>query len=210
MSTTLTVTEALVKLKMSNKKIEDATNYCLVGFMGTSNAVAPAGFKDVPAYKSEVKKRLDSVGGLIKYRDKLKVAIVESNAKTKVTVGSNAMSVAEAIETKTSIKDKKTVLEKLIKNWQALEREITQLNNTLETRADQYVVQCFAQNPSATVEEKSNARQGFIKNNTVLIVTDDNMKNTIESLKNEISEFEGNVDVALSVANATTNITIEA
>lgn len=205
-----TVTEALVKLKLATKKIDDAAAYTLTGSLATKGTnVAPAGFKNVEEFKTEVKKRLDSVTGLIEFRDRLKKAIVESNARTSVVVGSKTMTVAEAIETKQSIESRKTLLNKLVTDWQALESGANRQNATLETRADQFVTQLFGQNPSASLEEKARARQDFINNNTTVIVTHDATRNYIEKLKTDIDEFETNVDVALSVVNATTKVTIE-
>lgn len=204
-----TVTEALVKLKQATKKIEDATKYTFVGQVATKAAsVAPAGFKSVDEFKQEVKRRLDSVNGLITFRDKLKKAIVESNARTNVVVGSATMSVAEAIETKHSITAKKALLVKLVTDWQALERDVNAKNSNVEARADQYVTTLFSQNPAAGEEEKSRARTQFISNNTAIIVTHDNVRNVIEGLKTDIENFEANVDVALSVVNATTKVAL--
>lgn len=207
---TFTVTEALVKLKLAQKKIEQATAYTLTGIIGSkgANTVAPAGFKNTEDYKSEVKKRLDSVSGLIEFRDRLKKALVESNAKTTVTVGKSSMTVAEAIETKNSIESRKTLLNKLVNDWNSLENLVNQKNSNLEVRADQYVTQLFQQNAGATDADKATARRNFIDNNTNVIVTHDATKNYIEKLKQEIDEFESNVDVALSVVNATTKVSV--
>lgn len=204
-----TVTEALVKLKLASKKIEDSIIGNLTGVLATKGAtVAPAGFKSVEDYKSEVKKRLDSTNGLIEFRDKLKKAIVESNARTSVSVGRKTMTVAEAIETKHSIAAKKLLLEKMVNDWRNLETQVTQRNSNLEARADQYVTQLFQQNPSATEGDKVLARKSFIENNAAIIVTHDTIRESIERLKNDIDDFETNVDVALSVVNATTTVSV--
>jgi hypothetical protein len=204
-----TVTEALVKLKLATKKIEDATGYVLTGNVVTKGAqVAPAGFKAVDDFKNEIKARLDSVTGLVNFRDRLKKAIVESNARTEVTVGGKAMSVAEAIETKHSILAKKVLLNKLVTEWRGLETMANQKNSNLEARADQYVTQLFNQNASASDADKATARKNFVENNTAVVLTHDSVKNYIEKLKTDIDEFESNVDVALSVVNATTKVNV--
>lgn len=207
---TFTVTEALVKLKLGAKKIFDATAGTITGSVSTKAAnVAPGGFKTVDEFKTEIKKRFESVAGLITFRDKLKKAIVESNAKTNVVVGKKTMTVAEAIETKASVENRKLLLDKLVTEWKALERDVNQKNANLEARADQYVTQLFNQNAGATDVDKANARKSFIENNTALIVTHDSIRGSIEKLKEEIEDFETNVDVALSIVNATTKVTVE-
>lgn len=208
--TEYTVTEALVKLKLANKKTEDATRYTVTGVVATKAAVVPpAGFKNVEDFKSEIKARLDSVTGLIGFRDKLKKAVVESNARTEVVVGGKIMTVAEAIETKHSIAAKKALLNKLVTEWRALEAVADQKNATLEQRADQYITQLFSQNVGASEADKATARKNFIENNTALILTHDVTKGYVEQLKADIDNFETNVDIALSVVNATTKVTVE-
>ncbi len=204
-----TITEALVKLKLAEKKIADATAQTLTGFVAAKGStVAPGGFKTVDDYKSEIKRRLDSVTGLITFRDKLKKALVESNAATQVVVGSKTMSVAEAIEKKSSIASRKNLVDKLSREWQAMERDAYAKNAQLEQKADTYVTQLFSQNPSANAEDKENARKAFVLNNSAYVVTSDNMKSYIEALQAEIEEFTANVDVALSVTNAKTLISV--
>lgn len=53
----------------------------------------------------------DKVMGLISYRHKIKALVVQSNACTKVIVGKEEMTVAEAIERKQSIQYEKDLLE---------------------------------------------------------------------------------------------------
>jgi hypothetical protein len=207
---TYTVTEALVKLKLAQKKIDAGIANTLTGVIGSkgTSTMAPAGFKNTEEFKNEVKKRLDSVCGLIDFRNRLKKAIVESNAKTTVVVGSKNMTVAEAIETKNSIESTKNLLSKLVSDWTTLESLVNQKNASLETRADQYVTQLFQMNAGASEADKASARKNFIENNMNVIVTYENTRNLIEKLKNDIDEFESNVDVALSVVNATTSVTL--
>jgi hypothetical protein len=205
-----TVTEALVKLKLATKKIADATQYVLTGFVTSKTAnVPPAGFATVDVFVNTVKQRLDSVKGLISFRDRLKKAIVESNARTNVVVGSKNMTVAEAIETKHSIDAKKALFNKVVSEWRSLETLANQKNSTLEQRADQFVTQLFSQNAGATETDKAQARKNFMDNNTSIILTHNSVKDYIERLKEEIDEFETNVDVALSVVNATTKVNVE-
>lgn len=205
-----TVTEALVKLKLTIKKIDDAIAVIPLGYVGMQgSSVCPAGFKTIQEFKDEVKAKIDSAYGLIAFRDNLKKAIVKSNAETQVNIGKKTMTVAEAIETKHSIASKKTLLDKLSVTYKALESQVEAKNSSLEARADQYVTQLFQQNPSATDTDKANARKNFISNNTAIVVTHEKLKDVITKLKEDIDEFETNVDVALSICNANTFIEVE-
>lgn len=203
-----TVTEALVKLKLTDKKIADATTQTLVGYVTTQgNPVVPAGFKNVDSYRNEVKSRLDSVEGLIRFRDRLKKAIVESNARTSVTVGSKLMTVAEAVEAKTSVAFKKLLLQRLVGQMLTLENQVNTLNANVESKVDS-VVQQHMNGLSSTDEERLNYRNKWLQANRATLVTHEKLRESINSLQKEIEDFESNVDVALSVVNAKTVVDV--
>ncbi len=204
----LTVTEALVKLKLADSKINDATKNVVIGFITTEgNKTIPAGFQNFDEYRKELQARLDSATGLIKHRDKLKKAVVESNARTKVLVGKKEMTVAEAIEMKTSLKYRKALLVQMESQWNDAQRRVDQTNALLDNKADEYVQKVFA-GSVATESDKQTTRRNWLEQNRMKIVTIDKMQKTIQSFKEEIQEFEANVDTALSVVNAKTLVSI--
>lgn len=208
----LTLTEALVKLKLVEKKIEQANQQLVAGVVTVGSNV-PVGFKSQEEFKQEVKKRIDSVEGLIKFRDNLKSAIVKANATTNVTIGSKSMTIAEAIERKNSIKFRKTLVGQLANQWVQLEKAVTQQNANLEIRADQFLTGMFgnkesSQSPEEKQAERAAVRSTWLTNNRAGILTNDKVKQIVEELDKEITDFETNVDVALSVANAQTKIVV--
>ncbi len=210
-ATKLTVTEGLVKLKLTQKKIADAQGRLHCGTVGTKGSrTVVAGFKDNEEYKREIKSRLDTVNGLLLYRDSLKRAIITSNANTKVKIGSREMTVAEAIEFKQSINIKKSLFELLNKNLNTLNAQLNQANANLDARADAFVTQLFNGNANATEEDRKKARENWIENNRAVAITHDSLKDTVEKLGEEIVEFEGSVNVSLSVCNAKTEIEVVA
>lgn len=204
----LTVTEALVKLKHLNKKIGDATGNVYVGYASSKgNAGLPAGFKSVEHVKQEIKSRLDSVDGLIRFRDKLKSALVQSNAVTKINLAGNEISVAEAIEKKDSIKYKKELLKKLRDDLKNVEGAVNRNNSTIEQRADDFISKLYASS-AATQEERMESRRKWIESNLGYVVTNDELSKKIKELEEEIDFFENNVDTTLSVSNAKTVINV--
>lgn len=206
----LTVTEALNALKLTNKKIEDATGRVVIGFVTTAGSKnVPAGFSSRDEYVNEIQSRLDSVNGLVRYRDNLKKAVVVSNARTTVKIGSAEMTVAQAIEQKESITYKKKLLNHLETQFNTAQQQVDRHNATLEGRADEFVTKVAAAGQTMTAEERMNTRKRWIEENTASLVTANNTRKTIDSLREEISNFESNVDVSLSVVNAKTVITVE-
>jgi len=205
---TLTITEALVKLKLTAKKIVDAQAKLHIGIVSTkgSNTVPP-GFKSQDEFRSEIKSRIDTVTGLIRYRDKLKNSIILSNAKTNVVIDGKTMTVAEAIEFKQSVALKRGLYEHLNKHQTILNDQVNKNNANLDARADEYITKLF-QGAVAGEEERRTARENWVNNNKAFAVTDDTLKKTVEHLGEEISNFMAEVDTTLSVANAKTVIEI--
>lgn len=203
-----TVTEALVKLKLSDKKINDAREAGLVGYTTSrGNKAVPAGFPNVDEYKKEVKRRLDSSLGLINFRDNLRKEVINSNARTVVKVGTKEYTVAQAIELKQGLAYKKALRDKMQKQLATLDQQVNQNNASLDARADQHLVQLF-QNSTVAQTEKDSARKHYIDNNTAYVETHEDVRKAIQRLTEEIDEFESNVDVALSVVNANTFVEV--
>lgn len=206
----LTVTEALVKLKLTEKKLAHVTTNLFVGLNTTRGAKAlPHNFKNVDEAKAHAQAQLDSVNGLLTYRNKLKEAIVTSNANTNVTVGNVSMSVAQAIENKQSVKHKKELLTKLERDWVGLTGNAERHNAQLDRQVDDYLAKIFVGKETNSDETaRQTARKNWLEANTMLVVAPDNVKETIERLRSSLEDFESNVDVALSVVNAQTFINI--
>ena len=84
-------------------------------------------------------------------------------------------------------------------------------NNLLEaTRADAYVKDMFGSTDMTKAgEEVKKARREFVANQTVELVDPLDIQKRIEELDDQINTFMVEVDAALSVSNATTEITVK-
>ena len=109
---TMTITEALVELKLLDKRIanSDMQDWCIIQLKQDKKTMAG---ETVEEYEKKTKARFQSVKDLITERANIKKAIVKSNADTVVEVGDLKMTVAEAIEYKTSIEYEKRLLQSL-------------------------------------------------------------------------------------------------
>lgn len=206
----LTATEILNKLKLTKKQIEDAQSRLLVGYLTTSDKnVVPAGFKDQEAFKKEAQSRLDRVQDLIKKHQKYKKALVHSNATTNVQVGSQTMTVAEAIERKASIVYEKKIINSLKDNWNKLSGEMERFNGqALEVKADAFI-NGMPKEAHSSENERFEARKRFIEKNVHKFVGLEDLTNKIQAMENSVHQFESTVDTALSVCNATTILEVD-
>ena len=204
---TMTITRALSELKLLDKRI-------LKGVSETT-------FVDVvkPRSKTTLLKRLDpsdisqsgysSVQDLISRRQAIKTGIIKSNAVTQVAIGDKNMTVAEAIETKQSISNKRALLN-------AMKQQLSQSRDMVELSNQQMELQAIKSAEAAgnkrdskdTGEEFTNFVESFRKNNTATLHDPMKVDEKIKALETEIEDFESNVDFALSESNAKTTISV--
>lgn len=166
----------------------------------------------VSAYCEEIKAGYQRATDLIKRRDAIKRAVVLSNAVTKVTVGGKEYTVAEAIEMKNhGIKMLQTMLKRLEADNSRARREANENNGEmLEMRADEYIKSLYGNTDMKNVsDEIKKVRADFIAAQTYEIIDPIGIKDEMEKLEREISGFMVDIDSALSVSNALTEVTIE-
>lgn len=166
----------------------------------------------VAAYCDEIKSGYQRVTDLIKRRDAIKRAVVLSNAVTKVTVGGKEYTVAEAIEMKNhGIQMLQTLLKRLERDDRAARNEANQNNGEmLEMRADEYIKSLYGNTDMKNASEDiKKTRADFIAAQTFEIVDPIGIKAEMERLEKEINGFMVDIDSALSVSNALTEITVE-
>lgn len=152
-----------------------------------------------------------SVTDLIARRNAIKRAVVLSNAVTKVTIAGVEYTVAEAIDMKNhGLDGKYRLLNTLRSQFKSRSNTAERNNDALESRADTYIKDLYGSTDMTKVgEDAKKARKDFIAAQTVELVDPLGVLKEIERLDGETSAFMVEVDSALSVSNAVTEITIE-
>lgn len=203
----ITVTEALTKLKLYDKRITDKVNALRLATFVTGNT-RPEGCSTPEEYVQQATANLQSADALIVERQRLKRAIVSSNARTPVKVGDVEMSVADAIELKSSIAYRKTLLGQMKTQYaQALTKEQSH-NQQVNLKADEFVQKSFPNQANLDMKTLMEAREAWIKANQGKTLAANGLKAKIDEIEQAIGDFESNVDVALSLVNATTVIEV--
>jgi hypothetical protein len=146
----------------------------------------------------------------------MKRAVVLSNATTKVQVGGNEYTVAEAIEMKNhGVEFKKSLLNTMTYAYKSAQNELNRNGDeNLEKKAEQYILSMIAAQPKdskMTVDSDvmKALRKTYIDNNKYDLIDPLDVASVMERLEKEINEFETEVDAALSVSNALTVIEFE-
>lgn len=208
---TMTVHKALAELKLLDSRIEKAIAegiYCVANKHSNQkiNGV------EIEEFIKLIQSRYDKATDLINRRKAIKKAIVLSNAVTKINVAGTEYTVAEAIEMKNhGVSFDQMLMSKMQTYYGKAQMLIKQENGKdLEDRADQYVYAIYGNKEgktnSADIEK---VRADFLTANQYELVDPLHVLDKIEELEKKINDFMAEVDSALSVSNALTEITIE-
>lgn len=206
----MTVHKALTELKTMDDRIKNAIHGKT---FVTSNKHSNTKINGVSIekYCEEVKIAYQKATDLITRRDAIKRAVVLSNAVTKVVVAGREYTVAEAIDAKNnSVTYKRYLRDNLnIEYTSAVNAANRKNGSDLDTRADEYIKSLYGNVDMKNMsEEIKKVRDEFVIAQTIELVDPIKAVAEIEKLDNEINNFMVEVDAALSVSNALTEIEV--
>ena len=202
----MTVHKALCELKMLDKRINESimsAEFCRAN--KHSNVKIDGG--TIAEYEAAAVSKYQSTMDMIVRRDAIKRAVVASNAATEVTIGGNRYTVADAVE----LRRRRTLLQAMTLQLKRVRSTIEQKNGEELTRAADKMVEVYygrQTDVKAITEEMKATREKFIEDNTYELLDPIRIENRIRELDKEITAFETEVDSALSVSNAVTEITV--
>ena len=206
----MTVHKALAEIKVMDNRINSAIYsgvYCLANKHSNEKVKGIA----VEDYKKVMQGYYDKANDLIKRNEAIKKAVVLSNAVTKVKIGDNEYTVAEAIWMKNhGIDNKDELLVRLQQQYNKAQAEILKNNGEeLDKRAEQYVIGIYgSKEGKADTEAFEKTKKEFIKVNQYELLDPIGVLKVIEDLEKEIDTFKAEVDAALSTSNAITEIEV--
>lgn len=208
---TMTIHKALCELKIIDDRIEKARKAMPFVTLAKSEDSVIGGVPRAE-YETQIKAAYQSATDLIRRGNAIKRAVVLSNATTNVIINGVSYTVAEAIYMKnhgmTYYQDLLTTLTNQYNTAKA--KASTQNGDKLAARADEYIKNIFGDSASKSPSDDiAAARALFVKSQSVSVVDPIDASSEIKKLENLISKFMVEIDSALSVSNATTEITVE-
>jgi len=207
----MTITRALVELKMLDKKINQAINEILVVECqnNTRDTTLISQIK-ITDFVKNAKADFQSLNDLIERRSKIKSLVIKTNALTKVNINNKEMSIAEAIETKYSIEYKKTLLSVIQRQYHTSLNKMEQSNTKLDKDIKEMMIANFGKDSkNIKTEEFETIEKAFRNKNIVSLIDPIKIGEIIKQLENEINTFEAEIDFVLSEINAKTEIDID-
>ena len=205
----ISITEALVELKLYDSKIQKALRG--VKFVGAKKKSSDkvGAFKE-DNFVANAKSGYQSLIDLRANRDKIKEAIVQSNATTKVEIAGKTYTVAQAIERKSSIEYDKLMLMQMKEQWADATNTVDKENKKVDLQVDKMLETFLGKDSEKKVSETdlSTISDPYRAKNEWELVDPLGLYQKIQDLEAQIDAFEAEVDVRLSVSNSVTYIEV--
>ena len=201
----ISISRGLVELKLLDKRISSTITES--GFVSAYIGNNDTTIDNISKHDVDknIKAAYQSVTDLIKRRNLIKQKIVESNAKTIVTVNKQTYTVAGAIERKSSIKYDKGLLARMKERFTFVTDRITSHNMQIENRLQTLLGEMVKGESNKSIEQTSKV---YHEINDAKIFDPLKIEDKIQKLEEEIYNFELEVDTLLSESNAITTIEV--
>lgn len=163
-------------------------------------------------YKKILQGAWDKATDLIKRQEAINRAVTLSNATAKVKIGEDEYTVAEAIWMKNHGMEFYGLLKRRIEtqHTQAVSILADKNGEELEERAEKYVIGLYGSKEGKTsTDDFEKTKKDFLTSNSYDLIDPIKAQEKIEWLEKKINDFMVEIDAALSVSNAVTEITIE-
>ncbi len=198
--TVMTATRALNELKLLNKRITKK--------IGNSCFITSKTGETIQNTECDAVSSLQSVHDLIARREKVKEALMLSNSTTIVKIGKESMTVAAAIEKKSSIKYMEHLLAVLRDQRYNVKVDIDRDNEASQDRLDRLLESTFGKDLKARPSEITDISDTFWRTNKVELHDTIEIDRQIEDMDDYIDEFTSEVDLVLSESNSITQINV--
>lgn len=208
----MSVTRALAELKKVDDRIQrEVQNGQFIGIaVGQKDLMQPKGlYRSMQEMENKIRSSFQTVEGLIDRRAKLKSAIVMSNANTNVTIGGRSMTVAEAIEFKTSIAQQVVFANTLRNQYVNANRAVEENNKLLDATIEKNLATIYGNDKGKVDTAQYEAIAAPQKKNKEASVYDPmGLVSKLEALEATVRDVQTELDFILSESNARTEIVL--
>lgn len=197
----ITITRALVELKTLSKRIQKLTSSTTF----VSTRVLGRSWRD---HTDETKSNFQALRALIDRYEKIKFAILQSNATTQVSIGGITYTVAEALAKKETMTHQISLFNEL--RQQRVNATATVENHTqdVQRKLDSLLERNFSNDKKVEETDIKTITEAFLRNNRIEEVDPLHIDAVIKDLEDEIQSFGKEVDFTLSESNAVTKIVV--
>lgn len=207
----MSITRALAEIKRLDDRIEKAitSEFVNVAVGRNENKRSTNRSETLQDTQSKIQSNRDTLTSMFDKRAKIKAAVVQSNAVTRITLGKEELSVAEAIEKKKSIDLKRRLSINLKQQLNRANELVKTLNEKLDQTIENNLATIYGNDKGKADASMYNAIAEPQKNQKEASLIDPiKIQKWIEELDEEISITDTELDFILSESNAKTEIEI--
>ena len=204
----MTIHRALAELKLIESKISNRINeFSPIGVKQKNGLVNQ--HIETQTFIANANSKYDSILALIERKKSLKSAIVYANSITKISVGGNDMTIADAITYRDIVKLKTRVIQHLSAQRDHFKSQLESNNSQIEANAIKLAEAAMGKdNVKITDSDVSAIVDPYLENNKFSLIDPLKVDEKINSLTDEVDSFISEIDAVLSEANALTVIEI--
>ncbi|AZV01960.1 hypothetical protein [Aeromonas phage Akh-2] len=208
MAKVITLTEALATLKVLRSKQDTLVRTGTFVGVSTRDKV---GTQDEVTAQAQFQSEFDRLKGIGKSIQEIGAKLYEANSKTEVVIGGKTYKLAEAIYRKAHLQNEAEHLRVLKAALSRAEVLAAKAKETAEKRADQQVETLLSgrtkDNDVAAMAVEM--RNKLIADEKIKLVDPNKLGDYILKMEEDLVTFSTEVDVAISLVNATTTISVE-
>ena len=210
-----TIHEALGKIKLIDKKIDKKIDKSIfIDAKKNNEDRCRYSNMSVASFEKNAKANFDSIEQLMKNKIELKTKIDLSNAVTMIELNKEKVTIVQAIAMKKDIELKRLLLSKLIIEKERVADFVRNQNSIVDAKAEKQMqaflsAQGGAEQTDEIVDITSKLSENIRKLESYEEIDAISINNVIEKLDKEISDFEHEIDIKLSISNATTEIELD-
>ena len=204
---TMSIHRALAELKAYDDRIKRAMEMDFVIANKKSNDKIKG--KTVEECKQKIKGGFASYYALTENQRRIKAAVVQSNAVTRVKIAGIEYTVAEAIERKAKLHHDEKFLMTLKLQFNTQNDTVEHENEALMEKLESYLQSILGEKDKRTPEDIAAHTKAFEDRNKYELIDPCDIAKQIEQLEQTITNFKIEVDYILSESNATTFVDVE-
>jgi hypothetical protein len=206
----MTIARALKKLKATEAEIKEFLDPMqnkgplFVSFKRNTSDIVVGSTLTVENYGKKARGNWDSIKDLIEFHSQLKAKISEANNQTTVEVAGKTMTVARALNYKeNTVVFYKQLLDRLRRELVDYQSNENQVRTNIEDNANQIVAAFGKQKPGeATVSENLETLKTMFQTNVGISIVDPiEAEKQIDWLKDQLRQFEEDIDFVLNEKN---------
>lgn len=202
----MSLTRVLNEIKLLDKKIQQAS---VQPFLMFSVGGKPAtGYESIKDMENLTEANYNSVTDLISRRNKLKGLLTAANATTQVTIAGEKMTIAQAIDRKSSISLEVNLLNQMNAQLSNNVNIVENGNVQVQQNVDRLLEASFGRDKKITEAESEAITKPYESKHKIKLVDKINIRDKINKLSSKIEDFQNEVDFVLSEANAKTTIDV--